>query len=146
MLLSEFTNALTFRKKNLIIWVYYVDILVISEDVDNAEFIKRLLKLWFPSVSISVAITSDNSLEGVSINTPSLVLTEKHMSGANGLEIARRLQGRFGSNVKVVIITNENSNLIPNGIADGVLQRPFSIDCLYHLVNVLKRTLLKDEM
>ncbi len=122
-----------------------MDVLVVDSDGDNAEFIRRLLKIWFPSLSVSVAITSDDALERVHVDAPSIVLTNFHMSGVDGLEFARRLQSRFGSSVKVVIITEENSDLIPKELVDGILTRPFSIDRLYRLVNTLHRRLSKGE-
>ncbi len=116
-----------------------MDVLIVDNDVDNAAFITRLLKLKFPSLSVSAASTSDIELERVHADSPILALMELHTPGIGGLELARRLQDRYGSGVRIVIITDENSNLIPKEAIDGVLSRPFSLDALYHLVNTFHR-------
>jgi CheY-like chemotaxis protein len=111
-----------------------VDVLVVDEDVDSAMFVVHMLSLRLCTLSVIAARTSDDALQLAERDPPSLVLVSLRMPGINGLELARRLKARIGSNVKVVIMTRENANRIPHNNVDGVLLKPFSLDALCQLV------------
>ncbi len=103
-----------------------------------------MLKARYPVLSIKSARSGLEALEIAINGDPTLVLSTVRIPGINGLDLSRRLKERLGSKVKVVLMTNENVNLLPQENVDGVLPRPFALDALYKQINCFLK--LDDEL
>ncbi|MEX2681341.1 MAG: response regulator [Candidatus Sigynarchaeota archaeon] len=110
------------------------DLLIVDDDVDCLEFLSRVLRARFPSLSIDTARDGTSALQKIENAEPSLVLTDLQMPGIDGLELSARLKARPGSSVKVVLMTSKNANLISLGHVDKILYKPFSLEALYKQV------------
>jgi CheY-like chemotaxis protein len=114
-----------------------IRILVVDDDVDAADSLARLLRIW--GHTVRVAYDGPTALEAEAVFGPNAVLLDLALPGIDGLEVGRRMrQGRSGDDLLLVALTGFGQSADRHRTAasgfDHHLTKPVSIAALQPLL------------
>lgn len=105
--------------------------------IDDEQMVLDMLKMALGRVHFSVD-TADNALTGIEKcknQRFDLVITDVHMSGMDGNEVARYIKSKSVS-TPVIGVTG-SPWMVHDGLFDDVLMKPFSIHALVKMAQSL---------
>jgi DNA-binding response OmpR family regulator len=110
------------------------DVLVVDDDPDMVELM--LIVLEQAGYRARSARNGREALSAAAERTPTLVLLDMVMPVMNGWECAHELRARYGSKLKIVVVTAaEHPRARAEEVgADDVLPKPFDMSSLLRLV------------
>jgi PAS domain S-box-containing protein len=114
-----------------------IRILVVDDNVDAADSLARLLRIW--GHTVRVAYDGPSALEVEAVFAPNVVLLDLALPRMDGLEVGRRMrEGRSGNDLLLVALTGfgqsaDRSRTALNGF-DHHLTKPVSIVALQPLL------------
>ena len=109
----------------------FYDVLVMDDDVDIQQMIQSILTYYNYSVRTSSSLSVTNHL--LRTTTPSMILMDMLLSGADGREICRLLKGQDDTkHIPIVMISAHPDAEVTCKAAgaDDFLAKPFDIDDL----------------
>jgi two-component system OmpR family response regulator len=113
-------------------------VLIVEEEEELAENLRDLLE--FEGYAVATCSTGEEALEKTSSETPDLVLLDIQLPGMNGLEVLRRLKGKYPT-LPVAIVSalsqKETRKQMEECGADGMLLKPYDQDELLRLIESL---------
>ena len=112
-------------------------VLVVDNDVDTADSLGLLLRLW--GYDTSVCYGPAEALEAVAEVDPQAVLLDIALPGMDGYEVARRLRGRTGGNEILLIAVTGYATAADRRKAqaagfDDHFPKPVELDALHGLL------------
>lgn len=116
-------------------------ILIVDDEEGILQVLSRTLNLLKPGCRVSTANNGMLAWQQLQSNTFDLVLTDHHMPGLTGLELAQQAHDR-SPDLPIVLMSggNENDRLQAEveklGLA-GFLSKPFSICQLQYLLEAI---------
>jgi DNA-binding response OmpR family regulator len=110
------------------------DVLVVDDDPDMVELM--LIVLEQAGYAARSARNGREALSAAAERTPALVLLDMLMPVMNGWECAYELRARYGSELKIVVVTAaEHPRARADEVgADDVLPKPFDMSNLLRVV------------
>jgi two-component system, sensor histidine kinase and response regulator len=118
--------------------LFALSILIVEDNRETGEILRRLIAMKFPSASVSV---SGDGLDGLTFfkeHRPDIVITDIHLAGMYGLQLVSEIKSA-GHQVKVIVVTgySETSYLhqvSQLGIDDYIL-KPVQLELLYSTID-----------
>jgi CheY-like chemotaxis protein len=117
-------------------------ILVIDDDPEVGQSIKKAIKTTHPDWNIQIATDGYAAGEAVATGHPSIVVLSLHMPGLDCLDVCRRiksnrLKGRIGIIATTVQPSPEAKRAAKDAGAFAYLPKPIDLDLLYKKVQKL---------
>lgn len=108
-------------------------ILVIDDDADLADIVKRIL--IFKGFDVDIHATGLNVPDVVKHCNPDLILLDIRLYGKSGTDICRELKRRYHMPIILFSADNKKGEDFANCDGDGFLSKPFDIDDLLNIIN-----------
>ena len=109
----------------------FYDVLVMDDDVDIQQMIQSILVYYRYSVRTSSNVTTTHQL--LQSSSPSLILMDMLLSGADGREICRLLKSQDDTKHMPIVMMSAHPDAevtCKAAGADDFLAKPFEIDAL----------------
>ena len=116
--------------------------LVVDDEQEVGQSIKKSLKTKHPDWKISIAIDGYAAGEAVATDHPHLVVLNLHMPGMDGFEVCQKLKAKRIPHRAVVIALTalpspEDKQAAMNAGAAAYLQKPIDLDHLWQTIQKL---------
>lgn len=115
-------------------------IIIVDDEQDVLAILQRLLRQFVSDHEILVASNATQALSQMDQRRVDLVITDYSMNGMNGLQLADEIKLRAPL-TNVVMITAFGTPLLAQIATrervDYVLNKPFSLDSLEHVVHTM---------
>ena len=102
--------------------------------VDDSAVLRSIVRTYLMGMGLEFefATSAEEAVERFEALAPELVITDFHMPGATGVDLARRLRLKAGRRgVKVVLISSDRElrteELLRSGVIDAFLPKPLRL-------------------
>ena len=114
-------------------------VLCVDNDARILEGMRLLLEGWGCHV---VTHSGSKSIEQSDATRPDIILADYHLDGENGLDVIRKLRGRYGAGTPAVLITADRSNEVREAaelIDVPVINKPLKPAVLRSMITRFRR-------
>lgn len=108
-------------------------ILIVDDDIAFRKLMFSILDLSFSD--LTMAVDGDDGWVRFNKFTPAMVITDLQMPMLNGLEFIASIRG-INKTVPIIAVSSAQEMLTESLLvgANGVIEKPFSVDCFTDLV------------